>query len=319
VPTSYYVNVNYVCNERCTFCASDLTNRVRLDGRGAWVNLDEVRNWLGDSPPGPDDRVMLAGGEPTLHRELLPIVRLLSANCRDVVIFSNGVRLADPAFARQATEAGITRFEIALFGATAERHEAITRLRGSFERTLLALNTLDRLRRDCELHIDVRLLVSRQSSPENPSIVRMVHERAPGVDSFSLNRLILSDNAVDADATISWADAAPAINETVRLVRQFGYELEFAAMPLCVFNDDNAEFVRNEILHTPPRSDSRAWEMRYFDPLVASGTPPQKSSRRPLALPLECVQCDYLSACGRVESWYTERYGTAGLHSIHLV
>jgi molybdenum cofactor biosynthesis enzyme MoaA len=161
MPTSYYVNVNYVCNEHCTFCASDLTNRVRLDGRGAWVNLDEVRSWLGDCPPGPDDRVMLAGGEPTLHRELLPIVRLLGANCRDVVIFSNGVRLADPDFARAATEAGITRFEIALFGATAERHEAITRLRGSFERTLLALNTLAGLRRDFELHVDVRLLVSR--------------------------------------------------------------------------------------------------------------------------------------------------------------
>src|SRR5438132_12514513 len=131
MPTAYYLNINYVCNERCVFCASDLTNRVRLDGRGAWVTVDEVRNWLGDELPGPSDRVMLAGGEPTLHRELLPIVRVLGANCPDVVIFSNGLRFADPAFARGAVEAGITRFEIALFGASAESHEAVTRVRGS--------------------------------------------------------------------------------------------------------------------------------------------------------------------------------------------
>ena len=149
-------------------------------------------------------------------------------------------------------------------------------------------------------------------------IVRMVHERAPGVDAFSLNRLILSDNATDADATVSWADAGPAINEAARLIRHYGYELEFSAMPLCVFEGDNAEFVRAQTLREAIRFDSRRWEMRYFDPLLAVGDTPTKSSRGPLSLPDVCMRCDYLSVCGRVEDWYAQRYGAAGLSSVRL-
>lgn len=316
--TTYYLNINYVCNEHCIFCASDLTNNVRLNGRGAWVSLQEVRDWLNGTTPGPEDRVMVAGGEPTLHRELLPIVQLLSQQCQDVVIFSNGVRFADPDFARATVEAGITRFEIALFGATAQAHEAITCLQGSFERTLQGLQALAALRSEFDFAIEVRLLVSNQCADENPAIVRMIHDRVPGVDAFSLNRLILSDNAANTHATISWADARDSINEAARLVRQFGYELEFSAMPLCVFEADNAEYVRRQTLREAVRLDSRRWELRYFDPVLAAGQLPTTSSRSPLALLEPCMRCDYLSVCGRVEDWYAARYGSSGLHSVRL-
>ncbi len=87
-------------------------------------------------------------------------------------------------------------------------------------------------------------------------------------------------------------------------------------MPLCVFEDDNAEFVRAQVLREAMRNDSRAWQMRYFDPLLAVGQTPTRSSRAPLGLPACCVRCDYLSACGRVEDWYVNRFGTQGLHPV---
>jgi MoaA/NifB/PqqE/SkfB family radical SAM enzyme len=316
MPSTYYLNLNYVCNERCIFCASDLTNTVRVNGAGAALTLRDVETWLGDRRPGLADQVLLAGGEPTIHRDLLPIVRTLSADCPDVVLFSNGVRLADPQFARETVAAGVTRFEIALFGASAGSHEAVTRLRGSFERTLQALNNLAALRLEYRFTIDVRLLISRQCTAENPDIVRLVHQRASGVDSFSLNRLILSDNAAAVDATISWAEAAASVNEAARLVRSFGYDLAFSAMPMCIWDADNIEFAHTELFRSTREFDSRRTEMRYLDPLVANGQVPTRTSRSPLACPTVCMDCDYLSMCGRVEDWYLERYGTAGLRTV---
>jgi MoaA/NifB/PqqE/SkfB family radical SAM enzyme len=315
MPTRYYLNLNYVCNERCVFCASDLTNTVRLDGRGAWVTLDEVRHWLGDTLPSDEDRVLLAGGEPSLHRELLPITRLLSVDCSRITIFTNGVKFADAAFARAAVEAGITEFQIALFGSTAEQHESITRLRGSFDRTLTALEVLGALPATT---VKVRLLVSRQCAAGNPAIVELLHQRGLRVDAVSLNRLILSDNARNSDAAIAWDEARPWVNATARLVREYGYDLEFAAIPLCVYEDDNADYIRREVVKPHPEARP-VWNFRYFDPVLASGQRlPERSSQAPLAEPAACTLCDYRPACGRVEDWYAARFGEAGLHAIHL-
>lgn len=318
--TKYYLNLNYVCNERCIFCASDLTNAVRLANRRAWVSLAEVDAWVAGCPPGPRDRVLLAGGEPTLHPELLPIVRRLSATCPDVTIFTNGLRLADPAFARACVAAGITHFEIALFGASGETHDAVTQVRGSFERTLTALNNLAALRRSADFTLELRLLVARQSSPENPAIVRVVHERVPGIDAVSLNRLILSEHASRTDATISWAEARPSINESARLIRAFGYELRFAAIPLCLFDEDNATFVSDAMAqrtaHIAAGLEPSGWETRYFDVFEAAGEDLEPDFRSGVALPAPCVGCAYLPVCGRVEQWYVQRYGTDGLRTV---
>jgi hypothetical protein len=238
------------------------------------------------------------------------------------MMFSNGLRFVDPAFARGVLEAGVTRIAIALWGASAERHDAVTGVAGSFERTLAALNTLGTLRRQDPFVVEVRLLVSRQTASENERIVRLIHDRTSGVDEFSLNRLILSEHARAADSTVSWEEASGSIDQTMSLVRTLGYRVSFEALPLCVFRGENATFVRGRILEKArliarglaPRS----WTLRYFDPLVAAGRAATGNAKAALALPAPCLSCDYLSACGRVEGWYTQRYGASGLQSIRL-
>jgi molybdenum cofactor biosynthesis enzyme MoaA len=95
--TTWYLNLSYVCNERCTFCAAELAGgSLRIDGRPAIVSKADVERWLDGARPQPGDRVMLAGGEPTLHAELVPIVDCCAAR---VDLFNNALRLADAAYA----------------------------------------------------------------------------------------------------------------------------------------------------------------------------------------------------------------------------
>jgi len=163
--TNWYLNLSYVCNERCTFCAAELAGgSLRIGGRPAIVSKADVERWLDGARPQPRDRVMLAGGEPTLHAELVPIVELL-AGAAQVELFTNALRLADAAYADAVTAAGITDYEVALYGADAPSHEAVTRRRGSFEQTLDALAVLAAQR----VRVNVRLLVSRQSAAANPA------------------------------------------------------------------------------------------------------------------------------------------------------
>jgi MoaA/NifB/PqqE/SkfB family radical SAM enzyme len=309
VPTKHYLNVNYVCNEHCVFCASDLTNLLRSTRVKRQLTLQQIKAWIGEEPPQRGDSVLLAGGEPTLHPGLFEIVREFRTHCDDITLFTNGLRLSEESYAREAVAAGISRFEIALFGASAETHDAITRRSGSFDRTIAALNNLA----DSGANRDVvlRLLVARQCFHELPDIVRTVHRLVRGVDAFSINRLILSNKANDAEAMVAWHEAAQAINEAAQAILQLGYQLYFWPVPLCIFRGDIANFVAGEVQLRRSERKARS-KLRYLDPVTADASLRGASGAKP-AHPDVCTGCHYATACGGLEEWYLERFGTTGL------
>jgi MoaA/NifB/PqqE/SkfB family radical SAM enzyme len=312
VPTKHYVNLNYVCNEHCVFCASNLTNNLKGTGVRRELTLEQIRAWIEEHRPRRDDEVLLAGGEPTLHKDLFAIVSEFVEHCRDIKLFTNALKLADESYARAAIAAGVSGFEIALFGATPATHDAITRRPDSFNRTIAALNNLLRLRERRRVSIVVRLLVARHCYAELPAIVGAVHRLAPGVDRFSINRLILSDNARASQAMVSWPEAAAAVNEAAALVRQHGYELWFWPVPLCVFHGDNARFVEAQVRRYVRRRVVPS-TVRYLDPVVVSGKVVGRSSRAARVVPDVCRSCSYQHVCAGIEDWYYDRFGAAGL------
>jgi MoaA/NifB/PqqE/SkfB family radical SAM enzyme len=316
VPTKHYLNLNYLCNEHCVFCASDRTNSMRGTVVRQELTLEQIKAWITEQKPRRGDDVMLAGGEPTLHRQLFEIVRAFGAHCKNITIFTNGVKLADRAYAHEAIVAGISNFQIALFGSKPETHDAITRRPGSFHETIAALNNLADLRPKRE--VVVRLLVARQCFGELPDIVRAVDNLVRGVDTFSINRLILSNKARVAGATVSWAEAGPAINEAARLIREYGYELCFWPVPLCVFRGDNATFVEGEVRRRQGQRNVRS-NVRYLDSVVVQGESTGGTYGAKPAQPVVCETCPYQAACGGIEDWYYERFGTAGIGLEHLI
>lgn len=313
----YTINLDFRCNERCVFCAADLGGHVPPAVRRPSLTLDAIREWIGDAAPGPEDRVLLSGGEPTLHRELLPITRYLSARFGEVVLFTNAMRLSDARFARATADAGTTRYEISVYGADAAAHDAITRHPGSLDRTLRALRQLAALRGEFGIWISVRLLVSRLTVAANADIIRRVAAEVDAIDSFSLNKLVLSRDAFASDAPISWADARRSVNDCARLVRQLGYRLESPSVPLCVFDAGNAPLVIEEAAQHRRHADAgleRAhFEYRYLDPLLPPDSP---GPRRRSALPDVCLGCGISGTCIRVDRDYLRLFGEDGLAAI---
>ena len=192
----------------------------------------------------------------------------------------------------------------------------------SFERTMRGLHVLQGLRREHEFTTEVRLVISRESSAENPAIVSALAERLQTVDAVSLNRLIRSRNAIAADSLISWEEARACVNETARRVRTLGWELIFESVPLCVFDGDNQEHIRPQVVRRMRRQaaglEPADWRLRYIDPYSAPSNRGTLHEPADAFLAEPCVPCDCLSACGRVEGWYVDRYGASGLKTQRL-
>jgi MoaA/NifB/PqqE/SkfB family radical SAM enzyme len=136
-PLNCQIEITYRCNHLCSFCYNSPTGHSEMTTEQILEALRKVSD-LGVL------YVTLTGGEPLCHRDFFKIaaeVRRLGMALR---IYSNGYLLASQETVRKIKELSPTEVEVSIHGARAESHEALTRIKGSFEKTLQGLTNLRR-------------------------------------------------------------------------------------------------------------------------------------------------------------------------------
>ncbi len=169
------------CNNDCTVCP------VRDEKRTCGLN--ELISQVGALTD--PENVELWGGEPTLYKDLLSLIPLIrSRGARRIKLVTNGRRLAEWDFLNTLVEDGCRLFEIKIQGSRPETHEAVTRVRGSFDQTLQGLGNLSALSTSEEygssVFVAARVAVTRASLEELiPCVALLV---SLGVDRIVFDR-----------------------------------------------------------------------------------------------------------------------------------
>ena len=130
----HWVRLTSTCNQRCLFCH----DRGAQDGKtAAWEYL---RRELAYGRRQGLRRVVLSGGEPTLHPDYLKAVGLArELGYTHIQTITNGRRFCYPDFLRAAVAAGLREVTFSLHGHTAALHDRLTRAPGSFLQALAGL------------------------------------------------------------------------------------------------------------------------------------------------------------------------------------
>ncbi len=124
-------NFTNLCNLRCRHCYQDTAHR-RLPDELTLAEKLAVVDQAGElSIP----MIAFAGGEPTIDRDLLPVLRQCQKYGIHTSIATHGGTMT-PALAGQLVEAGVKYVEISLDSVHAERHDAFRRVPGMWERTV---------------------------------------------------------------------------------------------------------------------------------------------------------------------------------------
>jgi len=107
-----YIQVVRHCNHFCGFCSNPTTPYTH-DFESMKVLVDDfvARGYFG---------VILTGGEPTLHPELPRICEYAREQGLHVRMITNGHRLADPAFAREMGDAGLSLVHVSIYSVKPE-------------------------------------------------------------------------------------------------------------------------------------------------------------------------------------------------------
>jgi MoaA/NifB/PqqE/SkfB family radical SAM enzyme len=123
-----WVRLSYDCNNKCTFCLdSNAHDGTMRDTRDIKVQIVTGRKRGAE-------RLILSGGEPTMHPNFLDFVALgKRAGYPKVQTVTNGRMFRYPEFLERAVSAGLDEITFSVHGHTAKLHDALVGVPGAFE------------------------------------------------------------------------------------------------------------------------------------------------------------------------------------------
>ena len=130
-------NFTNLCNLRCQHCYQDTAHRRLSDE----LTLEEKLRVVDQAGDMYVPMIAFAGGEPTIDRDLLPVLRRCQAHGIHTSIATHGGTMT-PRLAAQLAEAGVRYVEVSLDSVHAERHDAFRRQPGMWERTVRGMRNV---------------------------------------------------------------------------------------------------------------------------------------------------------------------------------
>lgn len=128
IPLGVQLDLTYRCNERCVHCYLD------HDDHGE-MSTPEILGLLDQLAAAGVFFLILSGGEIFLRKDLFEIVEYARKLTFSVKLKTNAVMIRK-ARAKRVAELGVESVQISLYSHRAEVHDAITKLPGSFRRTI---------------------------------------------------------------------------------------------------------------------------------------------------------------------------------------
>lgn len=213
------------CNQACVFCylkapqIDEVPPEFRLDAISEVLREGHDRGYL---------EVDISGGEPTVCRSLEAVIaQARDLGYRKIKMMTNGVRLADPFYAKSLVDAGLTHVALSVHGASAALYSAVHG-RDDFKRSLQAAVHLRRLAP--RVSVELNTVVTRDNVDALSSLGRWVE--LVGLERLHV-QLLVPNSAESAAHFPGHARASAAFQ---RFMDHYGGRLKinFAFVPPCL-------------------------------------------------------------------------------------
>lgn len=180
-----WVRLSYDCNNKCTFCLDSDTHD------GTMRKVMDIKVQIIEGKKRGADRLILSGGEPTMHPNFLDFVKLgKRAGYRKVQTVTNGRMFRYPAFLEAAATNGLDEITFSLHGHTAKLHDALVGTPGAFVEEVAGLKAALAAGR---FIVNVDIVINKQNVRHLPEMLETFI--GWGVKEFDLLHVIPFGNA----------------------------------------------------------------------------------------------------------------------------
>lgn len=287
----HWVRLTRACNNRCMFCLDTGAQN------GTIVPEDAVRKRIMEGRQKGAQRLVLSGGEPTLHKKFTAFVAFGKENGYTwVQVVSNGRMFSYPKFVVRAVKSGLDEATISMHGHTPALHDRLVGVKGAFEQSLQGLKNLIGLRRV----VSVDIVLNRLNLPYLREMLEFF--MGLGVYEFDLLHLVPFGRAFDEYFDVLSYDsqfAAPHLRRALELKDTPGLVLWTNRLPISLLEGSE------DLVQDPHKIyDEVLGEREAFRLLV-------KHDRDPDCMGARCPYCPVRGFCAFSRE-YVHRYFAGG-------
>lgn len=229
LPVLSEIALTYRCNLSCRFCyAGCKCSKKGAKREMSTAEVERVLDIVRHDAEVPS--VSWTGGEPLLREDLVELTQHATTLGMRVNLITNGT-LVTQEVANQLAESGLRSAQVSLEGPNAQVHDALTRVPGSFERTLAGIRRLI----EAGLHVHTNTTLNRINAPHLCELIGVIADL--GTRRLSMNMVIPCGSAPDEEVTITYTETAEFIDRAKRRAREVGIEfLWYSPTPYCIYN-----------------------------------------------------------------------------------
>lgn len=300
---TYDLKVGYACNNRCKHCVID-DSKDKLIEKKSGINLttEECFAQIDKAIESGAKGIVLTGGEVTLRKDFNLLVKRSSDLGLDITIQTNGRKLFSPMVLDAVKDIKDIRFVVALHGSTAQVHDDITQVKGSFDETCYGIKKM------CELGklVVLKIVISKINATELPNIVKLASSLGVQYFCFAFphGQGAARKNFEEVIPTYSYLK--PILDELISTSKLLNVNIEFEAIPFCIIPNDmklvgELKYFKGDTLCEPVKEEAFRWS---------------KVRRSIKKKGKNCVKCDMNEFCEGPWSEYVEAFGDIELQPI---
>jgi MoaA/NifB/PqqE/SkfB family radical SAM enzyme len=235
------VKVGFACNNRCVFCAQG-----EKRGECGLIHPAELTERL-KSVRAPGRGLVFTGGEPTLHKHLITLIRIArQVGFSPIQIQTNGRLLSYKSVVRALVEAGAEELSPSIHGSTAVIHDALTRADGSWDESMCGIRNAV----ESGARVVTNSVITRANATDLPTLVDLL-----GTLGVTNAQLAFVHPVGTAESMFD--EVVPRLPEVVEPVRQSrdiaraaGMRFVTEGIPYCFLRGMEEVAVEDDIPHT---------------------------------------------------------------------
>lgn len=284
------IKISFRCNNLCRFCAQGHKRDMYAD-RPLKTVTAELKKARKDGIAS----VVFTGGEPSLHPQILDLVRAAKkTGFNSIQLQTNGRTLAYPGFCADLVSAGLTEFGPSLHGAKGATHDTLTGAKGSFPQTVTGIANAVKT----GLPVITNTVITSENYRELPAIAALLIKL--GVRQYQFAFVHIVGSAAENKKTLVPRKTAvmPYVKKALDLGIKRGVACYTEAVPFCLMKGYEA-CVAESMIPPGPVADADRFIKDY-----AVYRRDEGKAKGP-----RCPECKYFDVCEGPWREYPELYG----------